>query len=115
MPELESLLVATGIADAEESGLAEITSPAFLMRDNRRVVAAAGYQLWPGNVAHLCVLVAPDARNRGLARQVASAAISHALHYGRFPQWRARPAASQAVSRALGFRELGSQLSLLLQ
>ena len=113
--EVESLLRAAGIADTEESGMAEITSPAFVVREDRRVVAAAGYQLWPRNVAHLCVLVAPEARNRSLAQQVASMATSHALRDGRLPQWRARPAASRAVSRALGFRELGSQVSLRIQ
>ncbi|NEC07096.1 GNAT family N-acetyltransferase, partial [Streptomyces sp. SID7909] len=38
----------------------------------------------------------------------------HALAADRLPQWRARPEASRRVARALGYRELGSQLSVRL-
>ncbi|NEB68512.1 GNAT family N-acetyltransferase, partial [Streptomyces fulvissimus] len=51
---------------------------------------------------------------RGLARQVASEATAHALAAGLLPQWRARPAASRRVAAALGYRELGAQLSVRL-
>lgn len=100
--------------EADEAGLDEITSPAFLLRDDPRgdVVAAAGYATWPRSVAHLCVLVAPHARGRRLARIVASAAVAHALDAGLLPQWRARPYPSRRVAAALGFRELGAQLSV---
>lgn len=64
--------------------------------------------------AHLCVLTAPDARGRGLARQVARAATAHALIAGPLPQWRARPPASRRVAQALGYREAGRQLSVRL-
>ena len=97
--------------DAGESGLAEITSAAFVVRDGGDVVAAAGYRAWPGTAAHLGVLTAPSHRGRGLAQIVASAAADDALRHGLLPQWRARPAASRRVARALGFRELGAQLS----
>ncbi|MFI6083995.1 GNAT family N-acetyltransferase [Streptomyces sp. NPDC051217] len=107
-----ALLATVGAADADESGLAEITSPAFLLRDGGDVVAAAGYVAWPRSVAHMCVLVAPHRRRRGLARLVASAAVSHALDAGLLPQWRARPYASRRVAAGLGFRELGAQLSV---
>jgi hypothetical protein len=33
---------------------------------------------------------------------------------GLLPQWRARPEPSRRVARALGFRELGAQLSIRL-
>ncbi|WP_329385937.1 GNAT family N-acetyltransferase [Streptomyces sp. NBC_01716] len=107
-----ALLAAVGTADADESGLGEITSPAFLLREGEDVVAAAGYLVWPRAVAHLCVLVAPHRRRRGLAGIVASAAVSHALGAGLLPQWRARPYASRRVAAGLGFRELGTQLSV---
>jgi len=77
-------------------------------------VAAAGYRDWPCNTAHLCVLTAATARGRGLARATASAAVTHAIHEGKLPQWRARPQASRHLARALGFRELGSQASIRL-
>ncbi|MET7870730.1 GNAT family N-acetyltransferase [Streptomyces cyaneofuscatus] len=82
-----------GRDDHRESGLEEITSPVFVVRDGgARVLAAAGYAHWPRGTAHVCVLTAPDARGRGLARQVASEATAHALAAGLLPQWRARPA-----------------------
>jgi RimJ/RimL family protein N-acetyltransferase len=112
--ELRAFLAAADDGDAEESGLAEITSPAFAVHEDGRIVAAAGYRDWPGQVAHLSVLTAAPARGRGLARIAASAAVTHAIHAGRLPQWRARPAASRRVALALGFRELGAQVSLRL-
>jgi RimJ/RimL family protein N-acetyltransferase len=101
--------------EAEESGLEEITSAAFVVRAGHDVVAAAGYQSWLGTAAHLSILTAPGYRGRGLARQVASAAVADALAGGLLPQWRARPEPSRRVARALGFRELGSQLSMRLK
>jgi RimJ/RimL family protein N-acetyltransferase len=60
------------------------------------------------------VLTAAAARGRGLARAAASAAVARAIEEGRLPQWRARPLASRRVARALGFRELGFQVSIRL-
>ncbi|WP_329456346.1 GNAT family N-acetyltransferase [Streptomyces sp. NBC_01497] len=102
--------------EIDESGLREITSPAFVVREGGgagdRIVAAAGYRRWPGAAAHLCVLTAPAARGRGLARVSGAAAVAHALAAGLLPQWRARPVASRRVAAALGFRELGTQVSI---
>ncbi|MFB8018038.1 GNAT family N-acetyltransferase [Streptomyces rubiginosohelvolus] len=109
---LRALLAEAGPSDAGESGLADVTSPVFVVRRGAEVVAAAGYEHWPRDTAHLCVLTAPDARGRGLARQAAYAATAHALAAGLLPQWRARPPASRRVARALGYREVGRQLSV---
>ena len=100
--------------EAGESGLADITSDAFVVRDGDRVVAAAGYHRWVDTAAHVCVLTAPDHRGRGLATAVAAAAVQHAVADGLLPQWRARIEPSRRVARALGFRELGAQLSIKL-
>ncbi|MDX2561183.1 GNAT family N-acetyltransferase [Streptomyces sp. TX20-6-3] len=102
-------------ADVAESGMEEITSPAFVVREGTEVVASAGYRAWPAETAHVCVLTHPRWRGRRLARHAASAAVAHALAAGLLPQWRARPPASRRVARALGFRELGSQLSVRLE
>jgi GNAT superfamily N-acetyltransferase len=112
--DLKALLESVDRQDAEESGLGEITSHAFVVREGGRVVAAAGYTTWPGRTAHLCVMTDAAARGRGLARQVASRAVDQALAEGLLPQWRARPPASRRVAQALGFREMGSQLSVQL-
>ncbi len=112
-PDLQAFLQAAE-ADLEESGMAEITTPAFAVRQHGQVVAAAGYRDWPCGAAHLSVLTAASARGHGLGRVVASAAVAHAIAAGRLPQWRARPEASRRVARTLGFRELGAQVSIRL-
>jgi GNAT superfamily N-acetyltransferase len=113
-PAVAALLVSVPPGDAAESGLDEITSPAFVTHHDDTVTAAAGYRIWPTGVAHLSVLTAPAHRGRGLAGAVAAHAVADALAAGLLPQWRARPLASRRVARALGFHELGSQLSFEL-
>ena len=113
-PGFRRFLLAVSPDDREESGMAEISTPAFTVQERGQVVAAAGYRNWPGETAHLSVLTAPAARGRGLARAAASAAVAHAIESQQLPQWRARPEASRRVARALGFRELGSQVSIRL-
>jgi GNAT superfamily N-acetyltransferase len=111
-PDLAPLLA---VADAGESGLADIHSAAFVVREeNGRIVAAAGYQRWPTGVAQLGVLTAPDHRGRGLARVVGAAATADAVANGMLAQWRARLAPSRRVAAALGYRTLGAQVSLRL-
>jgi len=112
--DLATLLARVPAEDAAESGLDEITSPAFVVRSGSEIIAAAGYRAWPSDTAHLSVLTDPVARGRGLARIVATAAVAAALQADLLPQWRARPAASRRVAQALGFSELGSQLSIRL-
>ncbi|MFF4194346.1 GNAT family N-acetyltransferase [Nonomuraea sp. NPDC001831] len=110
------LLAAVSEQDADESGLAEVGSAVWVVRaEGGEVVAAAGYQAWSDMAAHVSVLTAEGFRGRGLARTVASAAVADALGAGLLPQWRARPEASRRVARALGFRELGSQVSLRVE
>lgn len=64
---LAALLARAGAEDAAESGMVDVTSSVWVLRDGADIVAAAGYALWPQSVAHLSVLVAPDRRGRGLA------------------------------------------------
>lgn len=114
-PGLGRFLSAADTTELEESGMRQITSPAFTIREHGQIVAAAGYRDWPGRTAHFSVLTATRARGRGLARQAASAAAAHAIHEGKLPQWRARPETSRRVARALGYREVGSQASIRLR
>ena len=109
-----NLLARAPSEDVDESGLAEITSPAFVVRTGSETMAAAGYRTWPESTAHISVLTAAAGRGRGLARVVAAAAVAHALDTGLVSQWRARPETSRRVALALGFHELGSQLSIRL-
>ena len=111
---LRRFLAETDASDLAESGIAEISSPAFVIHEEDRIIAAAGYRDWPGQVAHLSVLTTAHARARGLGSAVASAAVMHALGQDKLPQWRARPEASRRIARRLGFRELGAQVSIRL-
>lgn len=113
--DVRPLVASVDARDADESGMEEVASAVRVLREGRDVVAAAGYRPWLDTAAHLSVLVAAAHRGRGLARLVASAAVADALADGLLPQWRARPEPSRRVARALGFRELGSQISLLLK
>ncbi|WP_314253917.1 hypothetical protein [Streptomyces sp. DSM 40907] len=51
--ELRRLERSAGREDAGEAALEEITSPAFVVREHGRTVAAAGYRAWPGRAAHI--------------------------------------------------------------
>jgi GNAT superfamily N-acetyltransferase len=112
--ELGSLIGRVSDGDRGEAGLEDLDSAAFVLRSGGEIVAASGYEVWPAGTAHLSVLTDPRHRGRGLARSVASAAVRDALRVGLVPQWRARPEPSRRVARALGFRELGAQLSIRL-
>lgn len=114
-PDIRRLERAAGPDDAAEAALDEITSPAFVIRRDGEVASAAGYRTWPAATAHLSVLTSPRTRGLGLARTTASAATTHALTAALLPQWRARPSASRRVAAALGFTELGFQLSVELR
>jgi RimJ/RimL family protein N-acetyltransferase len=113
--DLLQLQRAVSADDLEESGLQQITSDAFVVREDGVVTSAAGYRCWPLQVAHLGVLTAASARGRGLAAVAAGAAVADAVSHGLLPQWRARPAASRRVAAQLGFQQLGRQLSIRLQ
>jgi hypothetical protein len=78
-PALRQFLLAADPDDLEESGLGELTTPAFTLQEHGQVVAAAGYRDWPCHTAHVCVLTAATARGRGLAHATGSAAAAHAI------------------------------------
>lgn len=111
--EAQGLLAAASEEELDESGLAQVTSKVSVIRTEfGEPVSACGYRHWPEQIAHLSVLTRGDHRGRGLAKAVAIDAVGRALAKGLLPQWRARPTASRAVARAIGFEELGAQLSV---
>src|SRR5262249_37479465 len=55
-PGLRQFLLAVGAGDLEESGIQQITTQAFTVREHGQAVAAAGYLEWPCGIAHLSVL-----------------------------------------------------------
>lgn len=60
--DLLALTESAGPEDAGESGMEEITSPAFVVREGADVAAAAGYRIWPASTAHVSVLTSPRYR-----------------------------------------------------
>ena len=101
-------------ADRDEAHVEASDVPLACLREDGAVVAVAGYRVWLGAVAHMSVLVDPARRCRGLATAVADAATDHACASGLVAQWRARPPASRAVARKLGFVDVGQQMSVRL-
>ena len=88
----------------------------FVACDGEQIVAAAGYRPWLDRIAHIGVVTRTGFRGQGLAKVVSAAAAAHAQAGGLVPQWRAREdnTPSRAVAVALGFTELGVQVSFRL-
>jgi hypothetical protein len=109
---VRELTSACGPRDTDESSIAWFTSPVSVVERDGKVVAACGYEVWSGALAHIGVLTHPRWRSRGLATSVASSTVAHALDAGLIPQWRARCTltASRRIARSLGLVELGRQL-----
>jgi len=59
-PGFRQFLAAADTDDVKESGIQEISTPAFAVREHGQVVAAAGYEDWPCGTAHLSMLTAPQ-------------------------------------------------------
>lgn len=114
-PAIRALETLCGEEEAGEASLDETTSPVFAIRRDGVVVAASGYRAWVGLAGHIGVLTAPAWRGRGLAKLVGAAATAHALDAGLLPQWRARITPSRRAALAIGFREVGAQLSVRLE
>lgn len=113
--EVVALEEAAGRDDARLVGLRRATSPLFVVRDSGRIVAAGGYEIWRGTLAHMVVLTHPRYRRRGLATFVAGAATRYALDAGLTPQWRTVSDSSRGVASALGYAQVGGQMSILVR
>jgi RimJ/RimL family protein N-acetyltransferase len=104
-----------GEGEFEESGLAD-ASTVFGMRENGRVVAAAGLSVWMEEPSDIGVLTLPRARGRGYGRRVAAAAVNEAIALAGIARWRslASNAASRSLARSLGFEDRGENLGIRL-
>lgn len=101
--------------DIEESSVGEM-GQVLVLYHGGKVLGAAGHLDWPARLGHLGVLVAPDARGRGVGRSLGGATTRRALDHGRTPQWRAAAwnAASRRIARRISYREMGRQFSFQL-
>jgi RimJ/RimL family protein N-acetyltransferase len=113
--ELASLRARAGDDDWRESGFADAAAGrAFGLRRDGVLVAASNLNLFDGLPRDIGVLVAPEARGRGLAPVVARHAASYAVREHGLARWGARDTnlASLAVARRLGFEPFCTQLAM---
>jgi GNAT superfamily N-acetyltransferase len=75
-----------------------------------RLVAAAGYEVWDEQIAHVGVVTHPDYRSRGFGRAVVSRATERALDAGLWPQYRTLDGWpwSVALAEGLGFERFAT-------
>lgn len=101
----ESLRAGVAREEWEHAGLDAAAGPLFAIVEDGRALCAAGAQILLESVAHIGVLTHPQARGRGLARQVVAALTRAALTRGLLPQYQTllSNSASLAVGQALGF------------
>jgi GNAT superfamily N-acetyltransferase len=99
--------------DVQESSVGDMDE-AVVLRVEGTPVAVAGHLRWPADIAHIGILVAPAHRGRGLGRIVGNAAVERAESQGLSAQWRAATdnLGSRGLAAALGFVEVGRQLSV---
>ncbi|HEX8509232.1 MAG TPA: GNAT family N-acetyltransferase, partial [Propionibacteriaceae bacterium] len=103
--------------DVAEAGPLSILSAHFVTLDERdEPTAGAGYGESQGILASVGVLTPPAVRRRGHGTLAAAIATNDALDAGLIPQWRARRGhrGSWALAKRLGYREIGSQTTVLL-
>lgn len=103
--------------DVAEAGPLSILSAHFVTLDDRHeATAAAGYEESQGILASVGVLTPPALRRSGHGTLAAAIATNDALDAGLVPQWRARRGhrGSWVVAKRLGYREIGSQTTVLL-
>jgi hypothetical protein len=102
--------------DVTEVGLAGMARALVTLDELDRPTAGAGYQEWQGIVGHLGVLTPPQFRRQGFGVVAAAIATNDALDAGLVPQWRSRVEnqGSRRVAARLGFVEVGSQTTVLL-
>jgi hypothetical protein len=103
--------------DVVEAGPLSIVSEHFALFDEtNQIMAGSGYTESQGILASVAVLTPPPHRQRGYGTLAAAVATNDALDTGLVPQWRARRGhrPSTAMARRLGYREIGSQTTVLL-
>lgn len=115
--DLQAVTDALPPSERDECGLLEMDRWWVPEHRKHRLMAAAGYEIWDGWLAHVGVAVAPGHRGEGLGTAVASATIGDALSSGLVVQWRsgADNEASEALGRRLGAVALGEQVTVDLR
>jgi RimJ/RimL family protein N-acetyltransferase len=113
---LAAFASAVGPLAWEHSGLGHAPQPIAGCWEQGRLVAAAGYRVWGGTLAHIGVTAHPERRGGGYGRSVVSAIGRHALERGYMLQYRTLRANSPslAIAAALGFEAYATTLFIAL-
>jgi len=100
----------------EHSGLGHEQQPIAGCWEDGRLVAAAGYRVWGGTLAHIGVTTHPAYRGGGYGRSVVSAIGLHALERDYVLQYRTlcSNTPSLAIAAALGFEAYATTLFIAL-
>ena len=108
---LSDLLGSVTAQDWEYSGL-EPDQPIAGYFIDRELVSAAGYKVWGGRIAHICVLTRGDARGAGYGRACVRGITAHALKQGLIAQYQTlyENAPSLAIARSLGFEDYAARI-----
>ena len=111
---LATLRAASDPDEWSEASVEEACECRFGVVRNDVLLSVATLRNWEHILGHVSVFTRAHARGRGLARTVASAAVSHAEALGLSPQWRSRIGndVSARVANTLGFVDLGSQMTV---
>lgn len=100
----------------EHSGIEFDHAPVFGYFNNAEILSAAGYEIWGKRIAHIGVVTHSSHRSKGYGKAVVSAAANYALEHGLIAQYRTLESnlPSVAVGRALGFKDYGSTIAVVL-
>lgn len=98
--------------EREHSGLELGPRPMWGAFRGKELLAVAGYDCWPGRIAHLGVAVHPEHRQKKFGQLVVQAASRGAMTRRRIVQYRtlAENAASVALAKSLDFAQFGDTL-----
>jgi predicted GNAT family acetyltransferase len=96
----------------EYSGLEFGEQPIAGLICDGEIVAAAGYEIWGGEIAHIGVVTHPRHRGNGLGRTVVSAIAMHGLEKGLLLQYRTlySNVPSMRIAKSLAFEEYGATI-----
>jgi GNAT superfamily N-acetyltransferase len=108
---LSDLLGSVTAQDWEYSGL-EPDQPIAGYFIGEELVSAAGYEVWGGEIAHICVLTRGDARGPGYGRACVRGITAHALKHGLIAQYQTlyENAPSLAIARSVGFEDYAARI-----
>ena len=111
-----ALEIACGPEEWEHGGCDVAEQPASGVFIRGTLAALAGYEVWGGTIAHICVVTHPAFRGRGHATAAVAHLAARALQAGLVPQYRTllSNAPSMRVARKLGFAQYGSTIAARL-